>query len=103
MRSELNLGTHKNPRLLIIIALATILLMVPLIAMCLTTEIEWTTLDFLVAAFLLFGTGLICEAVMRKYRNAGQRLIISAAVLIILFLLWAELAVGIFGSPIAGS
>ena len=32
-----------------------------------------------------------------------NKIIIGIAIIIVLFLVWAELAVGIFGSPFAGS
>ena len=90
-------------RPLIIFSVAAALLLIPLIAMQLTTEVDWTAFDFLVAGILLFGTALAIEFSIRKISNPKNRFIAVGAILIILFLLWAELAVGIFGSPIAGS
>jgi len=84
-------------------ASAATLLLVPLIAMLFTAEVKWTAFDFLIAEFLLFGTGLAIETVMMKFHNPAYRMIICAIIFILLFLVWAELAVGIFGSPIAGS
>jgi hypothetical protein len=52
---------------------------------------------------LLFGTGLACELVLRKVKKPVHRLLVCGAILFALFLVWAELAVGIFGSPFAGS
>jgi bacteriorhodopsin len=80
-----------------------ILLSIPLIAMQFTDEVNWTIMDFIVAGILLFGTGLICELVLRKVKNKKYRIGISAIILAALFLICAELAVGIFGSPFAGS
>ena len=86
----------------ILLAVASILLF-PLIAMQFTDEVNWTLFDFVVAGVLLLGTGLLCEFVMRKVKNKDYRLGILAIILVALFLIWAELAVGIFGSPFAGS
>jgi hypothetical protein len=45
----------------------------------------------------------MCELVLRKVKKIGHRIAICAALLVALFLIWAELAVGIFGTPFAGS
>jgi ABC-type proline/glycine betaine transport system permease subunit len=52
---------------------------------------------------LLLGTGLLCEFVMRKVKKREHRILICGAILVVLFIIWAELAVGIFGTPFAGS
>jgi hypothetical protein len=96
-------NTAENKRLAVIIAGITALLMVPLIAMQFTTEVNWTWFDFVVAGILLYGTGLLCELVLRKVRDTGRRFLVIGIVLVVLFLVWAELAVGIFGTPLAGS
>lgn len=93
----------KNKRLTGILLTATAILLLPLIAMQFTAEVDWNLFDFLVAGFLLYGTGLIIELVLRKVKDNQKRLILCAAILGVLFLVWAELAVGIFGTPFAGS
>ena len=93
----------KNKRLFGILIAVVLLLSVPLIAMQFTTEVNWTMADFAVMAFLLLSTGLICELAMRKVTTKNARMGIVAVVLVVLFLVWAELAVGVFGTPFAGS
>ncbi|MFT3911961.1 MAG: hypothetical protein QM737_21225 [Ferruginibacter sp.] len=93
----------QNKRLLIIMLIVAFLLLIPLIAMQFSNEINWSTFDFIVAGALLFGTGLLCEVVIRKVRNVRYRIAICAVVLVALMLIWVELAVGIFGTPFAGS
>ena len=93
----------KNKRRISILLIVAFLLLIPLIAMQFTNEVNWTLFDFIVAGVLLLGTGLIIDLVIRKTKNTKYRIAISVAVLIILLLLWAELAVGIFGTPISGS
>lgn len=93
----------KNKRLIIILATAAILLTVPFIAMQVTNEVNWTSSDFLIMGILLFGTGLLCELFMRKVKSIKNRIIACGVVLLVFFLIWAELAVGIFGTPFAGS
>jgi hypothetical protein len=96
-------NTVKNSRLIGILFTATLLLLVPLIAMQFSSGVNWTLLDFVVGGALLFGAGLSCELVMRKVKATGQRIFIIAIVLAAFFLIWAELAVGLFGTPFAGS
>ena len=93
----------KNLRLCGIVLMAAILLLIPYLAMKFTGEVNWTAIDFIAAGVLLLGTGLACEFVMRKVKKFEYRIAISAAVLLALFIVWAELAVGLIGTPVAGS
>ncbi|MES2590809.1 MAG: hypothetical protein V4608_02905 [Bacteroidota bacterium] len=93
----------KNKRLIGIVLSVALLLFIPLIAMQFTDEVSWTLSDFVVAGVLLIGTGLLCEIVMRKVSKTRYRIGICLVLMLALFLIWAELAVGIFGTPIAGS
>jgi hypothetical protein len=86
----------KNKRLVYIIFFIAILLLIPLIAMQFSNAVQWTLFDFLVAGFLLFSTGLICELVLRKVKKIKQRFIICFGVIALLLIIWVELAVGIF-------
>jgi D-alanyl-lipoteichoic acid acyltransferase DltB (MBOAT superfamily) len=93
----------KNKRLIIILAVVGVLLLIPLIAMQFTNEVHWSGFDFLVMGILLLGTGLVCELVFRTIKKRTNRLIVCLAVLGVFILVWMELAVGIFGTPFAGS
>lgn len=79
------------------------ILLIPFIAMQVSNEVDWKVFDFLVMGILLFGTGLACDFAMSKVKNTTTRIIVFGAVLLAFFLIWAELAVGIFGTPFAGS
>lgn len=92
----------QNKRLIAIVLTVAFLLLLPLIAMQFTHEVSWTLLDFVAAGSLLLGTGLMCELVMRKVKKIQYRIAICIALLVIGFLVWLELAVGIFGTPFAG-
>lgn len=72
-----------------------ILLLLPLIAMQFTAEVNWSIGDFIVMGMLLLGTGLLCELVMRKVKMPGKRILFCAIIIGICFLIWAELSVGI--------
>lgn len=84
-------------------AVPVALLLLPLIAMQFTTEVNWTFSDFLIGGILLFGTAGALDLVMRTVKSRRNRIILCVSVLLLLFLVWAELAVGIFGTPFAGS
>lgn len=94
---------HQNIRLTGIMLCAAFLLLIPFIAMQFTAEVNWSLSDFVIAGTLLFGTGLLCEFVLRTFKKTGQRIAICAVVLVVLFIIWAELAVSIFGTPFAGN
>jgi len=94
---------RQNKRLIWILLTVGLLLLIPLIAMQFTDEVNWTLPDFIAAAVLLPGTGLLCEFVLKKVKKTKYRIAICLAILAALLLIWAELAVGIFGTPFAGS
>lgn len=89
-------------QLLIILFAVTFILLIPLITMQFTDEVNWTLGDFVVAGFLLFVTGLMLDMIIRKVNKFEYRIILYVVLLAIFFLIWAELAVGILGTPFAG-
>jgi hypothetical protein len=93
----------KNSRILIILSIVAGILLIPLIAMQVSEEVMWTASDFLIMGILLLGTGLLLELAFRKVSNPKNRILVWGIILAAFFLIWAELAVGIFGSPFAGS
>lgn len=95
--------TIQNIRLTGIVVGVCILLLIPYIAMKVTGEVDWKPFDFVVAGILLLGTGLACELVLRVVKKFHYGVVICAGILLGLFLVWAELAVGLFGTRFAGS
>lgn len=93
----------KNETLKIIITAVAILLLIPFIAMQFTNEVNWSVFDFLVMGVLLTGVGVLFDVVLRKVTNKNNRIAIITIIIIAFLLVWAELAVGIFGTPLAGS
>ncbi|MFD0976700.1 hypothetical protein [Salinimicrobium gaetbulicola] len=93
----------KINRITFIFSTIVLLLMVPLLAMQFTNEVNWTLSDFVIAGILLSVTGLAIELVLRNVKTTKNRLIFCGIVLLVFLVIWAELAVGIFGSPFAGS
>lgn len=84
-------------------ATAFAILAVPLIAMNFSKEVNWSLFDFLVMGVLLFGAGLVLEFMLRKIKVTRYRILLGALLFVVLLLIWTELAVGIFGTPLAGS
>lgn len=93
----------KNKRLIGIVLTVVLILLIPLIAMQFTDEVNWALSDFVVAGVLLLATGFMSELVIRNVNKMEYRIAICLAILVALLLVWAELAVGIFGTPLAGS
>lgn len=104
------LDIHQNPddmtnnkRLFWFLITVFILLLIPLVGMQLTSEVDWSPQDFLVMGALLLGTVIFLEVVLRTVSKRDIRIALIALILVLFFLIWAELAVGIFGTPVAGS
>jgi uncharacterized membrane protein len=95
--------SNTTKRILIIIGIVFLILSIPLIAMQLTNEVNWDKFDFTIAGMLLVGTGLAIELVLRTIHSTKNSILFCGIILLILFLIWAELAVGIFGTLWAGS
>ncbi|MDX1317372.1 MULTISPECIES: hypothetical protein [Xanthomarina] len=93
----------QNKRVPIILTTATILLLIPFIAMQFSTEVNWSAFDFLIAGILLFGTGFLIELVLRKVTKKQNRWMLLLIIISLVLLTWIELAVGLFGTPLAGS
>ena len=98
-----NQVTINTVRITIILSVIATILLIPLIAMQFTNEVKWNLIDFMAAGTLLLSAGLGIEIVFRTVKTSNLRTILFVVILLALFLLWAELAVGIFGSPLAGS
>lgn len=93
----------QNQRSILLYVIPFLILSIPIIAMQFTKEVNWTFSDFLVMGILLFATIFSIDVVMKKFQTLKSRLILVIGVVFLLVLIWAELAVGIFGSPLAGS
>jgi len=102
MKNQLAMNPSKQ-RIAIILTITAFILSIPLIAMQFTKEVNWDFKDFIAAAVLLLGAGLAIELVIRNVQTNATRTVLFIIILLALFLIWAELAVGIFGSPLAGS
>ena len=78
------------------IALTTgVLLLIPLIAMQFTAEVDWDATDFIVMGALIFTAGSVFVLIARQVKEK-RRLPAALLVAIAFLYVWAELAVGIF-------
>jgi hypothetical protein len=78
--------------------MAAALLLIPLIAMQVTGEVNWDGFDFAAAAILIFGSLLAFELATRARGNLAYRAGIAVALAAAFMLVWINLAVGIIGS-----
>ena len=73
------------------------LLLIPLIAMQFTSEVEWTLSDFVFAAVMIGGAGVAYEISLRLSASWAYRAGAAVAVLAAFLLIWINAAVGIIG------
>lgn len=92
-------GTRRgNPWRMAVWGAAACLLLLPLIAMQFTEEVNWTAGDFIVMGLLLAFTCGVYELGTRLSGNTAYRAAFGLAVVGGFVLVWINLAVGIIGS-----
>lgn len=89
--------SNLTQRLSITFGAVLAILSIPLITMQFTNEVNWDYRDFIIMGIFLSVTGLVIEFLTRKIKSFNLRVILTIGILLVLFLIWAELAVGIFG------
>ena len=75
---------------------AAALLLLPLVAMQFTREVNWTGSDFLVFGAMLIAAGGGIELATRARLGRMGKLVAAGAVIAAFLLVWVELAVGLF-------
>ena len=80
-----------------------LLLIIPLIGMNFTNDIDWDLSDFIVAGLILLVFSLTANFIILRISNRNRRVVYITILLILFMFIWIELAVGIFGTPFAGS
>ncbi|MFT5450895.1 MAG: hypothetical protein ACI9N9_000375 [Enterobacterales bacterium] len=77
------------------VALITaIILLIPLVAMQFTNEVNWDLTDFILMGFLLFSMGSLFIIISRKIHRKHRFILVILFAVVFLYI-WAELAVGI--------
>jgi hypothetical protein len=77
---------------------AAALVALPAVAMRFTTDVQWTASDFVFAAVMIGGVGLLLELAMRRSASLAFRAGAAAAIAAGFFTIWANAAVGMIGS-----
>jgi hypothetical protein len=77
---------------------AAALILLPLVAMRLTSEVDWDGGDFLFAVGLVGGVGLMFELAVRMSPSRAYRAGVGVALAAAFLLTWINLAVGIIGN-----
>lgn len=75
---------------------ALCLLLLPLIAMQFTDEVNWDLPDFIVFSIMLIVACGSFELVARMTKNKAYKIAIGLAIVLAFLLIWANLAVGLF-------
>jgi hypothetical protein len=78
--------------------IATLIMLVPLLAMQYSGEVVWSETDFSLMGAMLFGACGAYELAARKVGNLAYRAAVGVAAAAVIILTWINLAVGIIGS-----
>ena len=79
------------------------LLLIPLFAISVTDEITWSIQDFVIMGLILTFLGIGIDLVINRTKNLKNRTLYIGILVLVFMLVWAELAVGVFNTPLAGS
>ena len=85
-----------------ILSVVGLLLLIPMIAMQLTDEVNLSFFDFIIIGVMLSITCLTIGIIIKKIKYFKYRNIFITMIVMIFFLIWAELGVGLFGTPFSG-
>jgi hypothetical protein len=66
-------------------------------------DLAWSGFDFLVMALLILSLSILINLILYYTDSSKLKLLLIFIVAILFLLIWAELAVGIFGTPFAGN
>ncbi len=95
--------TVQNKNIIHIALVTVFILLMLMLVNQFNDEVDWKIGDFIVMGILLLSAGLAYELIAKKMSTTAYRVAVAIAIGIVFLLIWAELAVGIFGSPFAGS
>ena len=90
-------------RTLILLISLLLLLLIPFVGMQYSNEVKWSLNDFIIMGVILLSFGIIINKIIYHVVAFNKRVILISTLIILFLLLWAELAVGLFNSPFAGS
>ena len=84
-------------RILVWVGIVALLLLIPLIAMQITSEVKWDFTDFAIMGAVLFGIGFAYELIAHRSVNTKYRTAFGVGLLGAFLLFWVNGAVGIIG------
>tara|TARA_B100001245_G_scaffold110165_1_gene80540 strand:+ start:2828 stop:3124 length:297 start_codon:yes stop_codon:yes gene_type:complete len=85
-----------------ILVASSSLLIIPLFFTVISDEFNWSFFDFIIMGFMMIFVGILFELVSRVIKSGKRKKLLYGLIILLFLLLWAELGVGIFNSPIAG-
>ena len=91
-------GRHLIPWRIVGWSIPALLLLLPLVAMRFTDEVNWTASDFVFAGVLFGSVGLAFELIVRKSGSFAYRAGAALAVVAAFLTIWVNGAVGMIGS-----
>ena len=80
-----------------------LLLLFPFVGTLVSNEVNWSFFDFIVMGMLILLVSFGIKQIIKKTNSMHYRIILIGSILLVFLLVWAELAVGIFGTPFAGN
>ena len=78
-------------------------LLIPLVANQISEQVNWNAMDFIIMGIFLIFSAYWIQKVIKKIKSKSKKVVFISLIMLIFLLLWIEMAVGIFNSPIAGS
>jgi len=79
------------------------LLLIPLIGTVVSGEVNWSLFDFVIMGILLILLGVVINFVSTSSKNLKKQILYIGFIVLLFLAIWAELAVGVFGTIFAGS
>ena len=86
-----------------VVFLPLLFLLIPLIGMLFSNEVNWSFFDFIVMGMLILLVSFGIKQIIKRTNSMHYRILLIGSILLIFLLVWAELAVGILGTPFAGN
>jgi hypothetical protein len=80
-----------------------LLLLIPLVGMLISDEGNWSLFDFMIMGMLILSLSFGIKQLLQATIKYKYKALFIALFLLVFMLVWVELAVGIFGSPMAGN
>lgn len=94
---------QKKRNLLGLYMAPALVLCIPLVGNLISSEVNWSGCDFLIAGVILWSTAGFIHLIFNRITKLPVRIMFCCVMLLVIALIWIELAVGIFGTPLGGN